>query len=50
MYVKYLLKLEKEDGTVEQQEFILTPASLTLFEVLLASGWEVTETLEERNT
>ncbi|WP_167577712.1 hypothetical protein [Ammoniphilus sp. YIM 78166] len=49
MYVKYLLKLENEDGTVEEQEFILTPATLTLFEVLMASGWEVAETLEERN-
>ncbi|WP_164985237.1 hypothetical protein [Ammoniphilus sp. CFH 90114] len=48
MYAKYIMKLEKDDGSIEEQEFILTPATLTLFEILMAEGWEVTETLEER--
>lgn len=47
MYAKYLIRLEKEDGT-EEKEFILTPASLTLFEILMAEGWEVIKTIEER--
>lgn len=48
MYAKYLMRLEKEDGSVEEKEFILTPATLTLFEILTAEGWEVIETIEER--
>ncbi|MEW9668845.1 hypothetical protein [Ammoniphilus sp. 3BR4] len=48
MYAKHIIKLEKEDGTSEEKEFILTPASLTLFEILMAEGWEVIQTIEER--
>lgn len=48
MYAKYKMELNREDGEVERMEFILTPSKLTLFEVLLAEGWEIVETLEER--
>lgn len=48
MYGKYIMELKGENGEVEQMEFILTPNKLTLFEVLLAEGWEIIETIEER--
>lgn len=48
MYAKYKMKLEHEDGRVEEMEFVLTPVKMTLFECLLAEGWEVIETIEER--
>lgn len=48
MYVKYIMELKRDNGEAEQMEFILTPNKLTLFEVLLAEGWEIIETLEEK--
>lgn len=47
MFAKYIMQLEKDNGEIERIEFILTPNKLTLFEILLAEGWEVVETLEE---
>ena len=48
MFAKYIMEKELDGGEVEKMEFILTPDKLTLFEVLLAEGWEIVETLEER--
>ncbi|HJV45945.1 MAG TPA: hypothetical protein VJ824_09525 [Bacillota bacterium] len=42
------MELKHDDGQVERMEFILTNAKLTLFEVLLAEGWEIIETIEEQ--
>jgi hypothetical protein len=48
LYAKYILELKHENEEKERMEFILTPPKLTLFEVLLAEGWEIVETIEER--
>lgn len=48
LYAKYIMELKHDDGQVERMEFILTNAKLTLFEVLLAEGWEIIETIEEQ--
>lgn len=47
MFAKYILQLTHENGEQEQMEFVLTPAKMTVFEILLAEGWEVLDTVEE---